>query len=60
MTSLKVLPARPSLASIRKRAKKIARDIAVGDTSAIARARTQLPQVQFPLSRRDAQLVQTA
>jgi hypothetical protein len=57
MTSLKVLPARPSLESIRKQAKKIARDIVVGDTSAIARARTQLPQVQFPLSQRDAQLV---
>jgi Ankyrin repeats (many copies) len=57
MTSLRVLPARPSLESLRKQAKKIARDIGVGDTSAIARARAQLPQVQFPLSQRDAQLV---
>jgi hypothetical protein len=57
MTTLKVLPARPSLESLRKQAKKLARDIVVGDTSAIARARTQLAQVQFRLSQRDAQLV---
>src|SRR5262244_2610716 len=56
MTTSK-LPARPSLESLRKQAKKLARDIVVGDTDAIARARAQLPQAELPLSQRDAQLV---
>jgi len=56
MTTSK-LPARPSLASLRKQAKKLARDIAAGDADAIARARAQLPQAELPLSQRDAQLV---
>ena len=51
------LPARPSLDSLRKQAKKLARGIVAGDAVAIARARAQLPQVQLPLSLRDAQLV---
>ena len=51
------LPARPSLESLRKQAKKLARDIAAGDRAAIARARAQLPTAKPPLSQRDAQLV---
>src|SRR5262247_1933544 len=51
------LPARPSLESLRKQAKKVARDIAAGDAAAIDRARAQLPQAELPLSQRDAQLV---
>src|SRR5438105_4601362 len=51
------LPARPSLESLRKQAKKLARGIVAGDASAIARARAQLPQAELPLSQRDAQLV---
>src|SRR5215475_12268783 len=56
MTASK-LPARPSLESLRKQAKKLARDIAAGDAAAIDRARAQLPQAELPLSQRDAQLV---
>jgi hypothetical protein len=56
MTTSK-LPARPSLESLRKQAKKLARGIAAGDPAAIARARAQLPQAELPLSQRDAQLV---
>ena len=56
MTTSK-LPARPSLESLRKQAKKLARGIAGGDASAIARARAQLSQAELPLSQRDAQLV---
>src|SRR5437867_6571218 len=57
MTTPKSLPARPSLESLRKQAKKLARDIAAGDAGAIARARLQLPSVDLPLSQRNAQLV---
>jgi hypothetical protein len=57
MTTSKPLPARPSLVSLRKQAKKLARDIAAGDANAIARARTQLPDVDLPLTQRNAQLV---
>jgi len=57
MTTSKSLPARPSLESLRKQAKKLARDIAAGDADAIARARAQLPDVDPPLSQRNAQLV---
>src|SRR5215510_1629878 len=56
MTTSK-LPARPSLESLRKQAKKLARGIAAGYADAIARARAQLPQAELPLSLRDAQLV---
>jgi hypothetical protein len=51
------LPARPSLDSLRKQAKKLERDIVAGDADAIVRARAQLPQAEMPLSQRDAQLV---
>src|SRR5215813_11247190 len=57
MTTTSKLPARPSLESLRKQAKKLARDIAAGDAAAIARAHAQLPQAELPLSMRDAQLV---
>jgi len=51
------LPVRPSLESLRKQAKKLARATASGDAAAIARARGQLPRVELPLSQREAQLV---
>ena len=57
MTTSKSLPARPSLESLRKQAKKLARDIAGRNTDAITRARTQLPNAEPPLTQRDAQLV---
>jgi ankyrin repeat protein len=56
MTTAK-LPAHPSLESLRKQAKKLAREIAAGDAAAVARARAQLPRAKLPLSQRDAQLV---
>jgi hypothetical protein len=56
MTTSK-LPARPSIESLRKQAKKLARSINAGDADAIARARAQLPRTELPLSQRDAQLV---
>jgi hypothetical protein len=57
MTASKSLPVRPSLESLRKQAKKLARDIAAGDAGAIARARVHLPNVDLPLTQRNAQLV---
>src|SRR5262252_7044384 len=57
MTTSRSLPARPSLESLRKQAKKLARDIAAGDAAAIARARVHLSHVDPPLSQRNAQLV---
>ena len=54
---MKSLPARPSLDSLRKQAKKLARDIASGDAGAMARARVHLPNVDRPLTQRNAQLV---
>ena len=57
MTASKSLPARPSLESLRKQAKKLTRDIAAGDAAAIARARAHLPNVDLPLTQRNAQLV---
>ena len=57
MTISKSLPARPSLQSLRKQAKKLARDSAAGDAGAIARVRVQLPNVDLPLTQRNAQLV---
>ena len=56
MPVLKALPARPSLDSLHKQAKRLARDIADGNADAIARARAQLPDAEAPLSLRDAQL----
>jgi len=57
MTATKSLPARPSLESLRKQAKKLTRDVAAGDAGAIARARAQLPRADLPLTHRTAQLV---
>src|SRR2546427_8326334 len=57
MTTPKSLPPRPSLESLRKQAKKLARDIAAGNAGAIARARAHLPNVDLPLTQRNAQLV---
>jgi hypothetical protein len=53
----KSLPNRPSLESLRKQAKKLARDVANDDANAIARTRSQLPNVALPLTQRNAQLV---
>jgi hypothetical protein len=57
MTASKSLPARPSLESLRKEAKKLARDITAGDAGAIARARMHVPDVGLPPTRRNAQLI---
>jgi len=57
MTTSRSLPVRPSLESLRKQAKKLARDIAAGDAGAIQRARAQLPHIDLPLTQRNAQLV---
>ena len=57
MTASKSLPARPSLESLRKQAKKLARDIVAGDDGAIARTRAHLPNIDLPLTQRNAQLV---
>ena len=57
MTASKPLPTRPSLESLRKQAKKLARDIAAGDAGAVTRAQAHLPNVDLPLSQRNAQLV---
>jgi hypothetical protein len=54
------LPARPSLESLRKQAKKLVRDIVTGNAGAIARAHAELPKAGLPLSQRDAQLVLAA
>ena len=57
MTTSKSLPHRPSVESLRKQAKKLARDIDAGDKDAIARAQLQLPNIELPLTQRNAQLV---
>ena len=57
MTASKSLPARPSLDSLRKQAKKLARGVSAGDAAALARARAHLPSVEPPLTQRNAQLV---
>jgi hypothetical protein len=57
MSATRDLPARPSLDSLRKQAKKLARDAAAGNGEAIARIHAQLPRATPPLSNRDAQLV---
>jgi hypothetical protein len=57
MTTPKSLPAHPSQESLRKQAKKLARDVAAGNADAIGRARAQLQDPDLPLSQRDAQLV---
>jgi hypothetical protein len=57
MSATRSLPARPSLDSLRKQAKKLARDAAAGNSDAIARVHALLPRPSLPLSNRDAQLV---
>jgi len=57
MSHARDLPARPSLDSLRKQAKRLARDVAAGNGEAIARVHAQLPRATLPLSNRDAQLV---
>ncbi len=57
MSAGRDLPARPSLDSLRKQAKKLARDAAAENGDAIARVHAQLPRATLPLSNRDAQLV---
>ena len=57
MSAVRDLPSRPSLDSLRKQAKKLARDAAAGNDEAIARVHAQLPRRALPLSNRDAQLV---
>jgi hypothetical protein len=42
--------------TLRKQAKKLARDIAAGDAAAIARTRAHLRNVDLPLTQRNAQL----
>ena len=54
---MKPLPARPSLESLRKQAKNLAREAAAGDAGAIARVAAHLPKVDLPLTQRNAQLV---
>src|SRR3954470_6218971 len=57
MTASKSLPERPSLESLRKQAKKLARDVAAGDAAAIRRVGATLPNLRLPLTQRIAQLV---
>src|SRR5262245_35798349 len=57
MSQARDLPARPSLDSLRKQAKRLARDAAAGNGEALARVHAQLPRARLPLSNRDAQLV---
>jgi hypothetical protein len=57
MSAARDLPARPSLDSLRKQAKRLARDAQAGNGNAIARVHAQLPRIQLPLSNRDAQLI---
>lgn len=57
MSAARDLPARPSLDSLRKQARRLARDAAAGKGEAIARVHAQLPRARLPLSNRDAQLV---
>ena len=57
MTPSKFLPSHSSFESIRKQAKKLARQVAARDPDALARVHAQLPAPILPLSLRDAQLV---
>ncbi len=57
MSVPKSLPARPSLDSLRKQAKRLARDVAAGNADAIGRVRTHLANVEPTLTQRNAQLV---
>ena len=57
MTPSKSLPSQPSFESLRKQAKKLARQCAAGDPEALTRVHAQLPAPSLPLSLQDAQLV---
>ena len=57
MTTPRTLPDRPSWESIRKQAKKLARDTTAESTDALARARSAVPGISLPLTQRDAQLI---
>jgi len=57
VTPSKCLPPHSSFESIRKQAKKLARQFSAGDPEALARIHAQLPVPDLPLSLRDAQLV---
>jgi len=57
VTPSKFLPLHSSFESIRKQAKKLARQFAAADADALARVHAQLPAPALPLSLRDAQLV---
>jgi hypothetical protein len=57
VTPSKFLPFHSSFESIRKQAKKLARQFAAADADALARVHAQLPAPALPLSLRDAQLV---
>jgi tRNA/tmRNA/rRNA uracil-C5-methylase (TrmA/RlmC/RlmD family) len=56
MTASKSLPARPSIESLRKEAKRLARDFAAGNGDSITRVRKHLPHVEA-LTTRNAQVV---
>jgi hypothetical protein len=53
----KKLPPGPSLASIRGEAKKLVRDASAAKADAVARARTELGNLELPLTQRHAELV---
>jgi hypothetical protein len=57
VTLSKFWPLHSSFESIRKQAKKLARQFAAADADALARVHAQLPAPALPLSLRDAQLV---
>ena len=57
VTPSKFLRSHSSFESIRKRAKKLVRQVAASDPDAVARVHAQLPAPILPLSLRDAQLV---
>jgi hypothetical protein len=57
VTPSKFLPPHSSFESIRKQAKKLARQFAAAEADALARVHAQLPAPATPLSLRDAQLV---
>lgn len=57
MTAPKSLPARPSLESLRKQAKQLARATEAGEGEALTRVRAHLPHAPLPLTQRNAQLV---
>jgi ankyrin repeat protein len=57
VTPSRVLPRHSSFESIRKQAKKLARQFAAGDPVALARIHAQLPVPALPFTLRDAQLI---